>query len=308
MVGGWCLIVGISKQQTTNNKQHSSNNLVTKLKMNNLFRNSRRKLSQGLLFWREIGNGIPVVLLHGTWNDSSEWVAVMESLSSDFHCFAPDLFGFGESDYPNIHYSIDLQVECLAEFLQALKLERIYLVGHSLGAWIAASYALKYPEQVYGLGLIAPEGIETEEFDKNWQKLQGLMKRPLWIFKILRILNPLTKILGLDTQVEQDWQQRQFMLQSPTGSDLLFLRQLPEIRAELLQEKLDFLTVPVLILQGGKDTPDALAKSNKYARLIPQANLKIIAHVGKNLPEMCAAIVARDIRDFIKGYDREISP
>ncbi|MER3588832.1 MAG: alpha/beta hydrolase, partial [Mastigocladus sp. ERB_26_1] len=48
--------------------------------MNNLFRNSRRKLSQGLLFWREIGNGIPVVFLHGAWNDSSEWVAIMESL------------------------------------------------------------------------------------------------------------------------------------------------------------------------------------------------------------------------------------
>ncbi|EHC12230.1 alpha/beta fold hydrolase [Fischerella thermalis] len=268
--------------------------------MNNLFRNSRRKLSQGLLFWREIGNGIPVVFLHGAWNDSSEWVAIMESLSADFHCFAPDLFGFGESDYPNIHYSIDLQVESLAEFLQALKLERMYLVGHSLGGWIAASYALKYPEQVYGLVLVAPEGLETEELDKNWKKIQGLMKRPLWIFKILKILSPLTKILGLDTQIEQDWQQRKIMLQYPTASNLLFLRQLPELRAELLQERLDFLTTPVLILQGGKDTPDALAKSNKYAILLPQANLKIIAHVGNNLPEMCAAIVAGEIRNFIK--------
>jgi len=126
------------------------------------------------------------------------------------------------------------------------------------------------------------------------------MKRPLWIFKILKILSPLTKILGLDTQIEQDWQQRKIMLQYPTASNLLFLRQLPELRAELLQERLDFLTTPVLILQGGKDTPDALAKSNKYASLLPQANLKIIAHVGNNLPEMCAAIAAGEIRNFIK--------
>jgi pimeloyl-ACP methyl ester carboxylesterase len=269
--------------------------------MNNLFRNSRRKLSQGLLFWREVGDGIPVVFLHGAWNDSSEWVAGMEMLSLGFHCFAPDLFGFGESDYPNIHYSIDLQIECLAEFLNALKLERVYLVGHSLGGWIATSYALKYPEQVYGLVLLAPEGVETEALDKNCQKLQGLMKRPLWIFKILRILRPLTKILGLETQIEQDWQQQQLMRQNPTGSELLFLRQLPEIRAELVQDKLDFITVPVLILQGGKDSPDVLDKSNYYAKIIPQANLKIIDHVGKNLPEKCAAIVAGEIRDFIKG-------
>jgi len=130
--------------------------------MDTLFRNSRRKLSQGLLFWREAGEGTPVVLLHGAWDDSSQWLSVMETLSQSFHCFAPDLLGFGESDRPQIHHSIDLQVECIAEFLQALRLEKVYLVGHSLGGWIAASYALQYAEQVEGLVLLAPEGVEVE--------------------------------------------------------------------------------------------------------------------------------------------------
>jgi pimeloyl-ACP methyl ester carboxylesterase len=44
--------------------------------MATLFCNSRRKLSQGLLFWREAGKGIPVIFLHGAWNDSSQWVFV----------------------------------------------------------------------------------------------------------------------------------------------------------------------------------------------------------------------------------------
>ncbi len=269
--------------------------------MNNLFRNSRRKLSQGLLFWREVGEGIPIVFLHGAWNDSSQWVTVMELLLRDFHCFAPDLFGFGESDYPDIHYSIDLQVECLAEFLQALKLEKVYLVGHSLGGWIAASYALKYPEQIYGLVLLAPEGVEIEEVDRRWKKMQALVKRPPWIFNLLRFIRPLTKVLGLDIKVEQDLQQRQLMLQNPTGSQLLFLRQLPEIKAELVQDKLELLTVPVLILQGGKDSQDALAMSNTYAKLISTAELKIIAHGEHDLSEKCASVVATDIRDFILG-------
>ncbi|MCX7596808.1 MAG: alpha/beta hydrolase [Fischerella sp.] len=268
--------------------------------MNSLFRNSRRKLSQGLLFWREVGEGIPVILVHGAWNDSSQWISIMESLSQNYHCFAPDLFGFGESDNPNIHYSIDLQVESLAEFLHALKLEKVYLVGHSLGGWIAASYALKYPEQICGLVLIAPEGVEVEELDKVRKNMQSLVKLPLWLFKILRLLRPLTQILGLDAKIERAWQQRQLMLQYPTASQLLFLRKLPEIRAELLQNKLNFLTVPVLILQGGKDSSDALVKSNTYAKLIPQAELKIITHAEHNLPETCAAITAGDIRDFIK--------
>ena len=63
-----------------------------------LLRNSRRKLSQGLLFWSETGEGIPVILLHGAWNNSSQWSLVIEKLAQDFHCFAPDLLGFGESE------------------------------------------------------------------------------------------------------------------------------------------------------------------------------------------------------------------
>ncbi|MBF2005438.1 MAG: alpha/beta hydrolase [Chlorogloeopsis fritschii C42_A2020_084] len=268
--------------------------------MNSLFRNSRRKLSQGLFFWREAGEGVPIIFIHNAWNDSSQWVAVMEFLSQNFHCLAPDLLGFGESDCPNIHYSIDLQVECLAEFLHALRLEKVYLIGHSLGGWIAASYALKYPEQVCGLVLLAPEGVEIEGLEQRWQTKQDLMKRPPWIFKLLRLLRPLTKKLGLNSNFEEDWQQRQIMLQYTTGSQLLFLRKLPEIRAELLQDKLNFLTLPVLILQGEKDLPESLAKSEIYARETPKSELKIIAHTGNNLPEKCTKVVAGDIKDFVR--------
>ena len=106
--------------------------------MGNLFRNSRRKISQGLLFWREIGVGAPIIFLHGAWDDSSQWLSVMDLLGQNFHCFAPDLLGFGESEYPHVHYSVDLQVECLRELLQALNLERVTFVGHYLGGWVAA--------------------------------------------------------------------------------------------------------------------------------------------------------------------------
>ncbi|MBD2346139.1 alpha/beta fold hydrolase [Anabaena subtropica] len=268
--------------------------------MDTLLRNARRKLSQGLLFWREAGEGIPVVLLHGAWHDSSQWVEVVESLSQSFHCFAPDLLGFGESETPSIHYSIDLQVECIAEFFQALKLEKIYLLGDSLGAWIAASYALKYPEQIHGLVLLAPEGVTIEGQAQNCQNIRQLMKRSPLFFKILRSLRFFTKILGLDKKIEQDWQTRQMLLQHPTASRLLFQRQQPEIEAELLQSYLAKLEIPVLILQGGKDRPDALARSQAYTKLIPQAELKMIAHAGDNLPNACVGVVAGEVRDFIQ--------
>ncbi len=269
--------------------------------MNHLFRNSRRKLSVGLLFWREVGGGIPVVFLHGSWHDSSQWVSVMELLAEDFHCLAPDLLGFGESEFPNVHHSIDLHVECLAEFLSSLKLEKVNLVGHSLGGWIAASYALKYPHKVNNLVLLAPEGVAMEGSEKRWQKMQNLMARSPWVFKVLRILRPLTKMLGLDTKIEEEWQQRNLMLRNPTASQLLFLRQQPEINTELLQNQLNLMATSVLILQGEKDIADAMMMSRTYAKLIPQVDMKIIEQGGNNLPESRAKLVASEIRQFIRG-------
>ncbi len=265
-----------------------------------LFRNSRRKLSQGLLFWREVGYGIPVVFVHGAWCDSSEWVSIMELISRDFHCFAPDMLGFGESEYPDVHHTIDLHVDSLVEFLQALKLEKVYLAGNSLGAWIAASCTLKYPEKVQGLVLLSPEGVEIDGFQKRWQKMRRLIQKPSFIFRLLQIFRPFAKMLGWETKIKEDLQQRRILLENPTGSQLLYQRQFPEIEAELLQEKLDLIQIPVLILQGGKDTPDALKRSQIYAKLTPQGKLKIIDRGEDNLPQSCASDVAKEIRAFIK--------
>lgn len=194
-----------------------------------------------------------------------------------------------------------MQVECIAEFLQALKLERVYLVGHSLGGWIAASYALKYPEQVQKLVLLAPEGVKIPGQEAYWRKMQNLVKRSPLFFRILRSLRFLTKILRLDEKIEQDWQTRQKILQFPTVCQLLFQRQHPEIEAEFLQNRLHEIEIPVLILQGGKDSTDALTRSEVYSKLIPEVELRMISHAGNDLPQSSVGVVAGDIRDFILG-------
>jgi pimeloyl-ACP methyl ester carboxylesterase len=266
-----------------------------------LFRNSRRKLTQGLLFWREVGAGLPIIFLHGTWNEGSQWVSTMELLSREFHCLTPDLLGFGESETPDIHYSIDLQVECLAEFIDTLRLEHVYLVGHSLGGWIAASYALKYPEKTLGVVLLAPEGVAIEGTDKRLKQMQGILQRSELMFAILRFLRPIAKVFGWEIKVEEEWKQRLIMEQYPTACELLFQRQIPEIHAELLETRLSVMTSPLLILQGGKDTEEASATSQAYAQLAPGADLKIIAHGDNNLAQFCTGVVVEEIRDFIKS-------
>ncbi|MGK7920364.1 MAG: alpha/beta fold hydrolase [Trichodesmium sp.] len=265
-----------------------------------LWRNSRIKLSTGLLFWREIGHGSKnIVFLHGTWYDSSQWVSIMEGLSLNYHCFAPDLPGFSESEFYSTNYSISLMIECLAEYIGALKLENVYLVGHSLGGWIAASYALKYPDQVLGLILLSPEGVDIPNVKARWRWSTWLASKFSFLSFILRLIYPFSKLLGIHTKVKKNLQFRNKLLLNSTGNKILFRRKWQEIKVELLAENLSFLKVNVLILQGYKDTDIALSMSQYYADLLPIVKLILINSGEDNLPEQMPDIVIEKIRNVL---------
>ena len=85
--------------------------------MEPLTRNVRLRLTQGVVFWREVGRGIPIIFLHGNWQDSTQWDGLLQRLGDRHHGLALDLLGFGESDRPRLHYSIDLEVQVVMEWL-----------------------------------------------------------------------------------------------------------------------------------------------------------------------------------------------
>jgi len=265
-----------------------------------LWLNSRVQLSGGLLFWREIGRGSNnIVFLHGTWYDSSQWLPIMEGLSLSYHCFALDLPGFSESQFSSTHYSISQMVESLAEYIAALKLEKVYLVGHSLGGWIAASYALKYPDQLLGLILLSPEGIDIADVKVRWQWSGWLAPRISFLYFILRLIYPFARLLGIHRKLKQLLQIREKVLLNSTGNKILFRRKWAEIKAELLAENLAALKVATLILQGYKDTNIALSMSKYYADILPIAKLNLINSGEDNLPEQMPDIVVKKIMDFL---------
>lgn len=270
--------------------------------MNLPLRNSRIKLPKGQVFWREVGQGPVLVFLHGTWNDGTQWIPVIEHLSQDYHCFALDLLGFGESECPKLHYSIQLQVECLWEYFNALHVSEVYLIGHSVGGWIAASYALQYPEQVQGLILLSPEGVQPEGGGQSWRKERWLVGQPPIAYYLLRGLLPIARLLGRHKSIEQALLLRQQLNRSTTACKLLFGRRRAEIQAELLQGRLQMLKVPTLILQGGKDRSQAIAQSQTYAHNTANSQLQMIENGGHDLPETSASLVARSIGEFVNSH------
>ncbi|MGE5657868.1 MAG: alpha/beta fold hydrolase [Actinomycetota bacterium] len=264
--------------------------------------NSRVKLSVGQIFWREVGNGGPdLVFLHGSWHESSQWLPVIEQLCPEYRCFAPDLLGFGDSsELINLHYSIEVEVECLAEYLETLKLRQVYLIGHSLGSWIATSYALKYPDRVRGLVLLAPEGVTLPNAKHRWQTARWLTSKLPVVDWLLRPLYPFAKLLGAKNQFDQLLQLRQQLRRSHAAPQLLFKRRWSEIQAELLDDRLSWLKVPTWILYGSEDRPTVVSLCQSYVAKAPGAELKSIGPGNSDLLQQMPHAIAQSIREFVQ--------
>jgi len=98
--------------------------------------------------------GVPVVLLHGWPQTSWAWRRMIPLLSPVCDVIVPDLPGFGFSSKPESGFDKRTIARRLREFVKALGLSRIALVGHDLGGHVAYAYAAQWPEEVSHLAFI----------------------------------------------------------------------------------------------------------------------------------------------------------
>jgi pimeloyl-ACP methyl ester carboxylesterase len=107
----------------------------------------------------EGGQGETIVLVHGFGADKDNFIRVAAYLTRRYHVVIPDLPGFGDASRdPDGDYSIAAQAANLREFLYKLGLERVHLGGSSMGGFVAAEFAARYPELVASLWLLSPAG------------------------------------------------------------------------------------------------------------------------------------------------------
>ena len=105
-------------------------------------------LQNEVVHFEVMGRSRPILFLHGWVGSWRYWVPSMQAASTGYRAYALDLWGFGHTAWNSGQYSLDGQAELLGNFLDAMGIGRIALVGHGLGAGVALVYAAKYPELV----------------------------------------------------------------------------------------------------------------------------------------------------------------
>ena len=99
--------------------------------------------------------GVPLVLLHGFGNEAHIWDDFAPMLAPHYRTLALDHRGHGDSDWdPKARYELEAMVRDLEAVTEALEIERLVLIGHSLGGRVATVFAGHHPERMAGLVLV----------------------------------------------------------------------------------------------------------------------------------------------------------
>lgn len=246
-----------------------------------------------------------LVLLHGMGDDKNSFLQSANKLSEHYHLILPDLAGHGENRRDtDFNYSINGQVEFVHGFLKELNVERFNLVGNSMGGHTAATYAIKYPEQVKSLVLLNAAGLKLDDhivytgFGKRIeteQDFHALLSRVF--YKIPDMPSPI---------------QNHLMEQINNSKDFVDNTLVPSIKNGQfynLKNKVNDILSPTLVLWGKHDKVIKFNAAEYFQQAIPVSKLQVIEKAGHSpqleVPDEVAdaihAFIQQDKSDLIKS-------
>ncbi|MCX6287621.1 MAG: alpha/beta fold hydrolase [Bacteroidetes bacterium] len=127
------------------------------------------------LFCRQFGSGPPMVILHGLFGISDNWVSVARTLGEQYTVYVPDLRNHGQSPHSPVFDFAVLENDLL-ELTEEYSLENIVLMGHSLGGKTAMYFALHHPKAITKL-IIVDISLRKARINMEHQMLIDAMLR-----------------------------------------------------------------------------------------------------------------------------------
>jgi pimeloyl-ACP methyl ester carboxylesterase len=235
----------------------------------------------------EMGDGPPVVLIHGLSGCWQNWLENIPQLARRHRVVALDLAGFGDSELPQEEISIPGYGRFVDAFLGEIGVERASLVGNSMGGFIAAETSISHPSRVDKLVLVSAAGLVR------------VGNRQLYALeRAARLFHPLTAaflarrehlvrrpglrkrmLYGVVRYPERIEPELAYEVASGAGKPG-FLDALQAVMDYDFRDRLSEISVPTLIVWGRNDRVVPVAGAYEYEQLIPNTRRVIFEDTG----------------------------
>ncbi|MCV6590330.1 MAG: alpha/beta fold hydrolase [Marinobacterium sp.] len=229
------------------------------------------------------GNGAPVVLIHGVGLDKSMWGGQLVGLSPDYQIIAYDMLGHGDSAAPTDDACLKDYATQLKELLDHLQLDKVLVLGFSMGGLVARAFALHYPQYLNGLVIL------NSVFNRSEAQRSGVMARTLEVAKKGPAAN-------VETALKR-WFSEEYAASSPAqinavrdtvlGNDhhgYLKTYQLFASEDNYMADRLADIQVPTLVMTGELDPGSTPEMARAMAARIPGAEAVVIEDERHMMP------------------------
>ena len=233
-------------------------------------------LSLNFLEWE--GFGPEVILLHSLGGAASEWSEIGEALAPDLHAYALDQRGHGRSEKPKWRYSLEAYAEDLLNFMDAVGIDRVNLIGHGMGGRIAWYFAVMHASRVGRLVVEDEHPFPQPNEAAKWRKLLKLR------IPFERKEEALKKIEKIDTGWWGEWLARS-LVEVEGGWGFTFSAEaVVETARELYKEDhwslLSRISCPTLLLCGEKSPVLAQDVAERMQEGIRGCRLTVFPETG----------------------------
>jgi pimeloyl-ACP methyl ester carboxylesterase len=245
------------------------------------------------------GDGPPLMMVHGIGARHKTWQGLIDHLRSDFQCISFDLRGHGESPVPPTPYTLDDLVKDVEALRAKLCIDRMHVIGHSLGGMIGPAYARAHPERVMSLGLLSTAAGRTEEDSAK-------------VMDVVTAMEERGIVEVLETLVAR-WFTDDFIANRPDAIQAR-LRQVRETPAEVflsvfhiyaeteMAPWLHEVTAPSLVLTGELDGGCNPRLNRFIADTLPDAELVIMEGLRHAILLEASERVAEHVRAFLMRH------
>lgn len=253
--------------------------------------------------YRMAGRGPALLLVHGISDHSGTWAHVLPALAKHYTVIAPDLLGHGGSDKPRADYAAAAYACGLRDLLGVLDIDRVTIVGHSLGGGVAMQFAYQFPERCSRLVLVSSGGV-----GRDVHPLLRLASAPGagFALPVLTHLPGLQALLPmLDFGPDARYARERYTALRDRSARTAFLRTLRsvvDVRGQVVT-MLDrcYLTrgIPTLLVWGSADRIVPAGHAKKAHAAMPGSRLEIFDGAGHFPHQTDPARFVALLNDFI---------
>ena len=244
-----------------------------------------------------------ILFIHGLGSSPIVWRDIPQALSEYFHTIAVDLIGFGESDKPELNYTISYFAQFIKNFLRQIGIkdhDKIILIGHSLGGYIAIEYAIMNRGHIEKLVLIDSSGMLDKPTPLLEQYLDAAMETDhnLRYGKVKKVFENLlaipSRLLPIIVDIFIS------VIEKPGAKHAFESAFRNSTTTSINLEKLKQIqNIPCLIIWGKNDNLIPVDHIYKFGQILKEAELLVIDDAGHSPFVEKTAIIYQKLLTFL---------